>query len=119
MLYTMKTHTFKLGNLCCVICADDVQKALRADQNIVSASVDYLHDTARVTYRDNAIGVGEIAHLIEMAGHGCSKVMAGAGHRDGSVAELEHAEHTTPAHAATAALGGQKDQQEHIAMPQA
>lgn len=70
----MKTETLQLGNLCCVECADSVQKALQSNPRIVAASVDYLKDRVTVSYKEDAIKIGEIAAIIETAGHGCSMV---------------------------------------------
>ncbi len=75
----MTTETFHLGNLCCVECADDVQKALKANPNVATARVDYRNDTVIVSYKEEAMKAGEIADLIEAAGHGCSMVKAEAG----------------------------------------
>ena len=70
----MKTQTFKLGNLCCISCAEEVQQALRSNSNIVTARVDYQSDMVKVTYKEEAISSEEVARLIETSGHGCSMV---------------------------------------------
>src|SRR4051794_7759197 len=70
----MKTETFHLGNLCCVSCANDITRALRANPHVDMASVDYRHDTATVTYHDDRIAPKAVALIIESAGHGCSQV---------------------------------------------
>ena len=48
----MKTSVFNLGNLCCISCAEEVQRALRSNPNISAARVDYRSDTASVTYKE-------------------------------------------------------------------
>ena len=70
----MKTETFHLGNLCCVSCANDIKRALRANPHVHTASVDYRQDTATVTYYDDRIAPKAVARIIESAGHGCSQV---------------------------------------------
>src|SRR5438477_175345 len=54
----MKTKTFELEGLCCVCCAEDVERALRAQTVITSAKVGYLQGVATVTYREDAGHMG-------------------------------------------------------------
>ena len=70
----MKTTIFNLGNLCCVSCAQDVQKALSTNPNISAANLDYMNDRATVTYDEQAIDATQLAQIIEAAGHGCTTV---------------------------------------------
>jgi Cu2+-exporting ATPase len=71
----MKTQIFNLGHLCCVSCADDIEHALRAAPHIEAANVDYQHDTATVTYHDEAITPEQIAEVIMEVGLGCTQVV--------------------------------------------
>jgi Cu2+-exporting ATPase len=71
----MITQIFNLGNLCCVSCADDVERALHATPHIEGAKVDYLHNTATVTYHDEAIKPEQIAASIMEVGLGCTQVV--------------------------------------------
>jgi Cu2+-exporting ATPase len=72
----MTTQLFKLGNLCCVICADEVQTALRARAGVTSAAMDYMADKVSVSYDEHAVKTEELVQLIETVGCGCSKVTA-------------------------------------------
>jgi len=72
----MTTQVFKLGNLCCVICADEVQAALRAETGVASASMNYMADTVSVNYDDTVVNPEDLVLLIESAACGCSKVTA-------------------------------------------
>lgn len=72
----MKTDTYELGNLCCVSCADEVERSLRASPGISEVKLDYKNDKVSVTYDDHALDTSQVAGMIEAAGHGC--VVVGA-----------------------------------------
>lgn len=91
----MRTETFDLGNLCCVSCANDIERALRANRHVQRAAVNYRRDTATVTYHDDMLAPDAVAEIILSAGHGCTQVSPvgpplahGAGHEAAEAAPV-------------------------------
>ena len=70
----MKTEIFKLEDLCCVSCADDVRKVLAATPGVAEQRLDYMNSKITITYDDHALDTTQIARIIERAGHGCANV---------------------------------------------
>ncbi len=94
----MKTEQFNLGNLCCVSCADKVERSVRAQAGVSAVRVDYLRDVAAVTYDERALNQDDVVRLIEAVGLGCIRVTpAGQGAGREGQADLEKRPNTVNA----------------------
>ncbi len=84
-------HTSFRADLACVVCADEVERALRATPGVVQANVDYPAKKVDVAYRSDEVRAAKICELISTCAHGCRcSIEDGAGEVGGDLPALAH-----------------------------
>lgn len=59
------------ADFACVACADDIERALRANPHVTGVHIDYPARIVDVSYHPEMIGMAEIESIISASGYGC------------------------------------------------
>jgi P-type Cu2+ transporter len=97
--HILTTATFRLDQLHCPECADQVERTLRANPHITAVHLDWPSNTVHVTYHTGMLDQAAIQHLIETTGCSCEPTATGdhahhpAGHTMSPTARMQQLRH--------------------------
>lgn len=73
---TVETATIKLTGMSCASCVEKIEKALKASDGVVSASVNFATEKAAVSYFPTMTDLGELLGVVRDLGYGAETIEA-------------------------------------------
>ncbi|HEU4792162.1 MAG TPA: heavy metal translocating P-type ATPase, partial [Nitrolancea sp.] len=106
------------ADFACVVCANDIERTLRANPHVTGVQIDYPARIVEVAYYPGMIGLAEIESVISVSGYGCNCVPANH-HGPSVTGELEGLAHDVDMAAVTMNTAADRMQYEFPSTPAA